>query len=146
MSPLPAAPYPPFLDEAVDHARRLVLLLDALDARPRSHARTWLLGRVEELRCVTSAVTSDWLRGKSSTVDATRSLNTYIQTLHGGLAVHFGELAPACCVCSLVVTATPISFVPPQRSRPTIPVRDVQRTWDVDERDLIEATYVPSSQ
>ncbi len=138
-----SAPFPPFLDDAVDHARRLVRLLDALDVPPRSHARTWLLGRADELRCVRDAVTGDWLGGRISTVEAVRSLNFYIQTLHRGLAVHFGELAPSCCVCSLVVTATPSSLL--TVSFPHTPVRDLQRTAAVEERDLLSVTRIPGS-
>jgi hypothetical protein len=145
MGLLPAAPYPPFLDEAVDHARRLALLLGALDPKT-GHARTWLLGRVDEVWCITDAITRDWLRGKTGTVAAVRSLTTYIQAIHRGLALHFGELAPSCCVCSLVVTATPISYTPPRRLLETTSPGGLQVTLEVDERELIQVTRVPSSQ
>jgi hypothetical protein len=165
LSSPPPLPFPPFLEEAVDHARRLVRLLEQLDPGPvRRPAQTWLVGRVEEVRCVIDAVTHDWRGARTSTADATRSLNTYIQSLHRGLAVHFGELAPVCCVCSLVVTATPVSLAPAASSMtPVTPRWDVRKTWErgaraargvehsVDiheapEVDLLEVTVVPGSQ
>jgi hypothetical protein len=141
-------PFPPFLEDAVDHARRFILLLEALEpSSVRRPAKMWLEGRIEEVRCVVDAVTADWQFGHTSTAEAAQSLNMYLQGLHKGLAVHFGELAPSCCVCSLVVTATPVSLVPGSKAPAPKPKwrRELMTTPEVGEGELLAVTALPRS-
>jgi hypothetical protein len=138
--------YPPFLQEALDHAARLVDVLVSLESDTARFARKrWLVGRAAEAECVVEAVTQDWGRGAISDANAVRSILAYVQALHRGLAVQLGELAPACCVSALVVTATPVSLpaVTPQRPSSRMPPSDVGSTWEVSERELLDETYVP---
>ncbi len=142
------AMYPPFLREAVDHARRLAALLDEMETRPgRRPPKPWLVGRAEEVECVVAELTGDWRRGGLNVAGAARSINAYVQGLHRGLAIHFGELAPACCVRSLVVTATPASFLTVTRAVPSSKTTgDVATTWDVQDAEIVEVTEGPGSE
>jgi hypothetical protein len=143
--------YPPFLQEAVNHTERLVDVLEALDpTAARRSATTWLLGRVEEVECLVGELTAEWKRGEMSEPDATQAVNSYVQALHRGLAINFGELAPCCCVSSMIITATPASFLSVTASFP--PSIDaghasVGSTWaEVMDAEIVDATYSPSSR
>jgi hypothetical protein len=139
--------YPPFLQEAVDHAQRLVELLQTLDPRAaRRSAATWLVGRVGEVECLVGELVDDWQRGAVSEADAAGAVNAYVGALHRGLAINFGELAPSCCVQSIIVTATPASFLSTTRSFPrSVGAASIAptSTWaEVQEAELIVATRV----
>jgi hypothetical protein len=143
--------YPPFLQEAVNHAERLVEVLEALDpTTARLSATTWLVGRVEEVECLVGELTAEWKRGEMSESEATHSVNTYVQALHRGLAINFGELAPSCCVNSLIITATPASFLSVTASFPPSisPGQALaSSTWaEVMDAELVDATYAPGSR
>jgi hypothetical protein len=98
--------YPPFLQEAVDHAERFVLLLESIDTRTgRTSAGTWLLGRVEEVECLVGALIEDFRRDRASEAEAAKAVSGYLKALHKGLAIQFGELAPCCCADSMTRTA-----------------------------------------
>jgi hypothetical protein len=143
--------YPPYLQEAVDHAERLVELLQGLDQHAaRKSAATWLVGRVEEVECLVGELTLEWRCGDMSAAETAQSVMAYVQALHRGLAINFGELAPSCCVTSLVATAPPVSFLDVTRSFPPSMAprwEDVNSTWgEVEEKELLESTYVPGSR
>jgi len=143
--------YPPFLQETVDHASRLVLMLTNLDSRTmRRPAQRWLVGRATEVECVVDALTLDWRRGAMSDASTTGSINAYLHLVHRGLALHFGELAPSCCIGSLVITASPASFLDVTTSFPTSAravTVELQSTWEVvDDAQLLDVTYVPRSE
>jgi len=143
--------YPPFLQEAVDHAERLVDLLRRLDTRSaRRSAATWLVGRVDEVECLVEDLTLEWRSLGMSAEEAARSVNAYVQALHRGLAINFGELAPSCCVGSLVITASPASFLDVTRSFPPSvesPWEGVGSTWgEVMDEEILDATVVPGSR
>jgi hypothetical protein len=90
--------YPPFLQEAVDHAERLVHYLEAVDpATGRATAATWLVGRSEEIECFVATFVQGWRRGEATEREAARSVNAYLQALHQAVATQFAELAPSCC-------------------------------------------------
>ena len=138
----------PFLQAATEHCERMVELLIALEGRtPRGIRQRWLVGRAAEVECVVQVVTSDRARGLLSVADAVRSLNAYLQGLHRGLALHFGELAPSCCLPSLLATAIPSSAlaITPQFPSSRHPTADLSTTWEVDDAQILEVTYAPSS-
>jgi hypothetical protein len=139
--------YPPFLQDAVDHAERLVEVLHAIDPRSaRRGAASWLVGRASEVECLVAELTADWKKGTMAEQDAACAVNAYVHALHRGLAMNFGELAPSCCVHSLIITSTPASFLATTRSLPcSIDGRavEVTSTWaEVDESELIPQTKV----
>jgi hypothetical protein len=142
--------YPPFLQEAVDHAERLVDLLQGLDTRTaRRSASTWLVGRVEEIECLVGELVFEWRSSERTAAEAAQSVNAYVQALHRGLAINFGELAPSCCVTSLIITASPASFLEVTRSFPPSEAfwGDMNSTWgEVEDAELLDATYVPGSR
>jgi len=143
--------YPAYLQEAVDHAERLVELLEQLDPRSaRRSATTWLVGRSEEVECLVVDLVAEWERGEVGESEAAQSLNSYLQGLHRGLAINFGELAPSCCAHSLVVTASPASYLSVTRSfPPSVGPRSsaLTATWgEVEEEAILSSTWAPSSR
>jgi hypothetical protein len=142
------ASYPQFLQEAVDHADRLAQLLKSLDPRSaRRAASTWLVGRVDEIECLVGVLLDEWRCGSVSAAEAAQSVNAYVNALHRGLAMNFGELAPACCVTSLVITATPASFLEVTARFPaSMQWRDESSTWgEIDDAEILEVTSAPRS-
>ncbi len=105
--PVFEAVYPPYLKDAVAHAARMAALLDAMERPGRRLAEAWRTGRASEIACVVDVAVHDWRAGVVGEVGAARSVREYLRTLHAGLALHFGELAPRCCVGSLTDTSTP---------------------------------------
>ncbi len=93
---------------AVTHAERLCAFLPAL--RPRrgdTVARAWLHGRTQEIEVFVRQLASD-LRGRKVTVpSAALALTTYLDALHQGMIVHFGEHSPRCCRDESFATAVP---------------------------------------
>jgi hypothetical protein len=143
--------YPPFLQEAVDHAERLVELLRALDTQTaRRSAATWLVGRVDEVECLVEDLTLEWRTFGMSAQEAAAAVNAYVQALHRGLAINFGELAPSCCVGSLVITASPASFLDVTRSfPPSVETgwEEASSTWgEVQDEEILGETFVPGSR
>ena len=143
--------YPSFLQEALNHAERLAGVLDSLDPRSgRQAASTWLLGRPGEVDCLLRALIGDWRSERLSDVETAQAINAYVATLHRGLAIYFGELAPPCCISSLVVTASRASFdsvtaeFPPLLEPGWI---SSNVTWsEVEDADILAVTRVPSVQ
>jgi hypothetical protein len=142
--------YPSFLTEALRHAERLTGVLESLDPSRRGPAAAkWLLGRASEVDCVVQLVISDWSAGQRSEVHAAQALNGYVSVLHRGLALHFGELAPPCCISSLVITASPASYdsptsVFPRILEPSWATSNV--TWhEVEDADIVSITHGPNS-
>jgi hypothetical protein len=138
--------YPSFIAEALRHAERLTAVLESLDPRTRGvSASTWLLGRASEVDCVLQLVISDWRAGRTSEVHTARAINSYLAALHRGLALYFGELAPPCCISSLVITATAASFDSSTRRFPRAASpkwHSANATWtDVDDSDILSVSY-----
>jgi hypothetical protein len=150
MAPFFNTTYPRYLQEAVDHAGRLIETLNALEPRSaRRSAELWLVGRVEEIECLVGTVLREWRTGLVDVAEAARIINAYLHGLHRGLAMHFGELAPSCCVYSLVVTAAPASYVsvtssfPPSTRAKTV---ELGSTWgEVEDAELLDLSVAPSS-
>lgn len=138
---------PPFLTEALSHALRISEVLSRLPGGTRrTPARhRWLVGRTAELKCLSDAVMDDWRHARITDVEATQSINAYIQLLHRGLALHFGELAPSCCISSLVITASPVSYADVTRSVPA-PTRPpsartaVEPTCEIEDSEILDIT------
>jgi hypothetical protein len=136
---------PPFLTEALSHAIRISEVLARLPSSTRRRpGQRWLVGRTTEVRCLTGAVMDDWRHGRVTDVEATQSINAYIQLLHRGLALHFGELAPSCCISSLVITASPVSYADITRSLPP-PTRPpsgtvVEQTSEIGDDEILDIT------
>jgi len=138
---------PPFLTEALSHSIRISEVLSRLPANPRRRpGQRWLVGRTAEIQCLTDAVMDDWRHGRVTDVEATQSINAYIQLLHRGLALHFGELAPSCCISSLVITASPVSYADITRSLPA-PTRPrpesgtvVEPTSEIGDEEILDIT------
>jgi len=128
-----------------------VQVLEGLDSRAvRRNAASWLVGRVGEVECLVGDLILDWRLGDMSAADAAQSVNAYLHALHRGLATNFGELAPSCCMSSLVVTASPASFLEVTRSFPPSSGSgwaDVQSTWgEVEDAEILDSTWIPSSR
>jgi hypothetical protein len=146
----PRSVFPPYLNDAIEHLERLADVLETLDPRlARRAASTWLIGRLAEGECLLGALVRDWRDGTLTEAEAARSLNGYLNEIHRGLAVNFGELAPACCVNSLMATATPASYLSVTTSLENV-VRPagfaLTSTWaEVDERELVESSGAGSS-
>jgi hypothetical protein len=136
---------PPFLTEALSHSIRIAEVLSRLPASTRQRpGQRWLVGRTAEVQCLTDAVMDDWRHGRVTDVEATQSINAYIQLLHRGLALHFGELAPSCCISSLVITASPVSYADITRSLPA-PTRPpsgtvVEQTSEIGDEEILDIT------
>jgi len=137
---------PPFdprrLRSTLGHAESFGALLSCLEARHTDGpARTWLVGRRQEVACFVQQVLRD-LRSKR--VDETAALGAierYLATLHVGLATHFGDRAPACCLAPRACSPFPRSlegtptvlYLPRQRSNLA-----ASATWiDVQPDDLM---------
>ncbi len=142
-----AGNHPRYLQDAVDHASRLIDTLAVLEpSSQRRSAELWLVGRAEEIDCVVRSVLVDWRTGRLDNSNAARSIQAYVALLHRGLATHFGELAPSCCMHSLVVTASLPSYRAPTSSFPpsAAPTRSLASTWDEVDEDELELDSSPT--
>jgi hypothetical protein len=98
--------YPRLMRGPVSHAESLSALLYQLEARPgHVAARAWLHGRPEEVECFVRQLAKDFRSKRLSEVAAASALDAYLEALHQGLALHFGECSPRCCQVSTSATA-----------------------------------------
>jgi RNA polymerase sigma factor for flagellar operon FliA len=88
--------YPHDLRSVILHARRLSKLLEQLEARPASSR--WFIGRASELRALVGSVVADWKAGHLDNEETSRSIRSYVDSLHRDAArrLRSGE-AFACC-------------------------------------------------
>jgi hypothetical protein len=101
--------YPPVLQEAINHAERLSIILARLPVAGADDAETaWIVGRVDEIACFVRAVARDWRAGGTQETRAATAIAAYIEVLHGGLAHRLGVGTLACCSL-LDPTARPVT-------------------------------------
>jgi hypothetical protein len=114
------SPFGPFyvtpLQQSIDHAERLVRVLEALDhdihdglfrdsffddfGGPQDRARgsaIWIVGRAQEVEAFVADVAHDWRQRRISAVAAASVLERYLDALHGGMRDAFDLARPACC-------------------------------------------------
>ncbi len=106
----PFCPSAPLLQEAVNHAERISALLDA--TRPRAdddRGAAWLCGRTDEMRVFVELIVQRWRLGRSDESTAARAISAHLDTIHRGLALHFGKLSLECCCADLFTTSIPAS-------------------------------------
>jgi hypothetical protein len=93
LNPLPRA-----LRVPVRHAETLAAHLGSLaPPKERLAACAWLFGRAQEVECFVLDVTRDLRGRRMSEGSAVMAIDAYLNTLHRGLARHFGERFPSCC-------------------------------------------------
>ena len=108
--------YPAQLQEVINHAERMAERLARLRVEGDAAASAWLLGRVEEIETFVEHVAHEWRTLGLDPHAATRAVATYLEMLHDGMRVHFGDVSPRCCTSPLSVTspaATPLSQTQP---------------------------------
>ncbi len=101
--------YPPRLQASVNHAERLVRVLEKEEARTTDarHVSAWLIGRAGELERFVEAVARDWRSRKRGPEAAAAVLEAYVAELHVGLAARLGVTGPVCCRTDSVTTELP---------------------------------------
>jgi hypothetical protein len=87
------------------HAESFCAFLSRLDGRRfDTTARAWLLGRRQEIGFFVERISRDYRHKKLDETAAAAAIDAYLAALHGGVATHFGERSPACCVASAAPT------------------------------------------
>jgi hypothetical protein len=101
--------YPPRLQASVNHAERLVRVLETEEARTTDarHVSAWLIGRAGELERFVEAVARDWRSRKRGPEAAAAVLEAYVAELHVGLGARLGVTGPVCCRTDSVTTELP---------------------------------------
>jgi hypothetical protein len=162
MSTNPLSPWGPFyrdaplLQDAINHAERLSELLRITRPRPGDErGAAWLVGRIEEMEIFVELIVQRWRFESVAEADAATAITAYLDALHHGLALHFGELSLKCCCDSLFSTSIP---APSLSQTAEIPVFDANRrpnacdatVIDVDPSDLLSgftpAPFTPTPQ
>jgi hypothetical protein len=114
MSTNPLSPWGPFygnapaLQDAINHAERLAGILKLI--RPRGgddRGAVWLVGRIDEMEIFVELVIQRWRFEGLHEESAEAAITAYLDTLHHGLALHFGELSLRCCCNALFTTSVP---------------------------------------
>jgi hypothetical protein len=130
MSTIPLAPWGPFygnaplLQDAVNHAERLSgVLKTAVPRDDDERAAAWLAGRVDEIEVFVDLTVGRWRIEGVDERAAANSIVRYLDAMHRGLALHFGELRMKCCCDGLFSTSVPTSQ--------TTETEDDLRTTDV---------------
>lgn len=141
---MPAPPCPRRLQRTLGHAESFGALLSRLEVRrAEGRARTWLMGRRQEIACFVQQVFRDLRSKRVDEAGAFGAIERYLATLHLGLATHFGDRSPACCAALQMGARSP--FPRPLEGTPTALYLPRQRsnlvasaTWiDAQPDDLI---------
>jgi hypothetical protein len=101
--------YPPRMQASINHAERLarVLLEEELRTCDARHVAAWLVGRAGELERFAEALVAEWRAGQRGPDATAVALDSYLATLHDGLAKRLGVTGPRCCGTDNVTTETP---------------------------------------
>jgi hypothetical protein len=82
----------------VNHADRLAAVLRRMRIMPvEGLSAAWLCGRAEEVELFVATVARSWRLGEVPEKEAAAVVASYLEALHAGLRVHFGEAAVECC-------------------------------------------------
>lgn len=139
-----APPCPRRLRSTLGHAESFGALLSRLEVRRTDgRARAWLMGRRQEISCFVQQVVRDLRAKRVDETTALGSIEKYLATLHAGLATHFGDRSPTCCLAPWMGARSP--FPRPLEGTPTtlyLPQRSANpaacATWiDVQPDELI---------
>jgi hypothetical protein len=122
--------YPPLLQDAVNHAERMVIMIERTPvADAADEASAWLVGRGEEIECFVGAVLSDWHDARISRGHAFVAINAYLSDLHEDLPRRLGVRRPSCCAAADMGTALPVSCSSLTAEAPVIPSVRLLPQW-----------------
>ena len=109
--------YPPRMQASINHAERLARVLLEEESRTcdARHVAAWLVGRAGELERFVEALVTEWRGGRRGPDATAVALDSYLATLHDGLAKRLGVTGPRCCGTDNVTTETPPISRPPVR-------------------------------
>lgn len=97
--------YPPRLQHVVNHAERCAELVKRRCASSNDeNASAWLL-----VECFVRHIVHDWTFEVFREDAAAATMSAYLDSLHDGLAMHFGAASATCCAPDLCETAVPLS-------------------------------------
>ncbi len=91
------ATYPEPLQEAVQHARRLVASLTLVPLDVDEWGAAWITGRDEEIECIVGMTLDAWRLSQIDAESAARRLEAYVAGLHGGLVRFLHVSVAPCC-------------------------------------------------
>jgi hypothetical protein len=122
--------YPPLLQDAVNHAERMVTMIERTPVPDAAdEASAWLVGRAGEIECFVCAVLADWSEARISRGHAFIAINAYLKDLHHDLPRRLGVRRPRCCIAPDEGTALPVSCSSLTAEAPVTPFVRLLPQW-----------------